>query len=459
MTPSRLEEAIKSLELMKETAIDRNQALAIITVIKQVIQEVHEEYIDPYEEEEEDGEEEEEFEDLDCMDLHVMCRKWADTGECEANPKYMVGTNILKGHCRKSCGVCIPQRPKGRPEAQGGSSESGSTEADIEALEKAYPALRGGLAKLFKSIHNSIRTEACTAAKVCLQLNSQTVEGAAQEAAAQGQWKLGTQFYGLAEVKVIQASTAAAPPGSPSFDSESSKVESPGGDSEVAEEQGLNEVGDKDEPEPLSKQVSRALSKDLGGKQLSISADFFDYFYTYKNVTSQSGSHPTTLSEHYLLGTFQRESVEVLEASTGLPATLHSLDLLPNLASILSQMEWPYVKQVYNGGDECVLGGGRRVQRKVEARVACSPDARIHMLVREPDFCSYVYVVFSPALCEVSRFKPKFRGVDVEILNVAEGEDGGLANEEEVESEEEKEFFEFGQKESRLGEDDEDEYE
>ncbi len=51
----------------------------------------------------------------DCIDLHPMCQRWADEGECEANPNYMVGNSILRGHCRKACGLCAPasQTPSG----------------------------------------------------------------------------------------------------------------------------------------------------------------------------------------------------------------------------------------------------------------------------------------------------------------------------------------------------------
>lgn len=41
-----------------------------------------------------------------CEDLHPKCEKWADEGECLLNPKYMVGTASLRGHCRLSCGIC-----------------------------------------------------------------------------------------------------------------------------------------------------------------------------------------------------------------------------------------------------------------------------------------------------------------------------------------------------------------
>jgi hypothetical protein len=39
-------------------------------------------------------------------------------------------------------------------------------------------------------------------------------------------------------------------------------------------------------------------------------------------------------------------------------------------------------------------------------RIACSPDGDLHLLVREPDFCQYVLVVYSPALCSVPEFSP-----------------------------------------------------
>ena len=55
--------------------------------------------------------------------------------------------------------------------------------------------------------------------------------------------------------------------------------------------------------------------------------------------------------EDYILGRFQRESVNVINATSGSAVTLEDLDLLPNLKSLLLQKEWPYVKQVYPGGE------------------------------------------------------------------------------------------------------------
>jgi hypothetical protein len=57
----------------------------------------------------------------------------------------------------------------------------------------------------------------------------------------------------------------------------------------------------------------------------------------------------------------------------------------------------------------CTLAGGKRARRQVEARFACSPDNKLHMLAREPDFCHYVFVIYSPALCKLERYKPRSR--------------------------------------------------
>ncbi|KAK9272241.1 hypothetical protein L1049_002612 [Liquidambar formosana] len=42
----------------------------------------------------------------ECVDEDANCPKWAQAGECEKNPLYMVGTEGANGYCRKSCKVC-----------------------------------------------------------------------------------------------------------------------------------------------------------------------------------------------------------------------------------------------------------------------------------------------------------------------------------------------------------------
>jgi len=45
----------------------------------------------------------------ECVDRHHKCEKWADEGECQKNPNYMVGDSKgYVGNCRLSCGECKP---------------------------------------------------------------------------------------------------------------------------------------------------------------------------------------------------------------------------------------------------------------------------------------------------------------------------------------------------------------
>jgi hypothetical protein len=149
-----------------------------------------------------------------------------------------------------------------------------------------------------------------------------------------------------------------------------------------------------------------------------------------------------------------------------LPA-LELLDLLPDQPGMAAAGAWPFLASAFDGGDACELradaddgavaassskgGGGKgqddddndddddddeyadgdeeeevggkgqtakkksskgggassvRRPRRVELRAACSPDGDVHLLVREPKFCSYVMVLYSPALCRLPAFLP-----------------------------------------------------
>lgn len=41
-----------------------------------------------------------------CADEDDLCETWADAGECERNPVYMVGSRARPGRCVVSCGRC-----------------------------------------------------------------------------------------------------------------------------------------------------------------------------------------------------------------------------------------------------------------------------------------------------------------------------------------------------------------
>ncbi|ONK59707.1 uncharacterized protein A4U43_C08F9540 [Asparagus officinalis] len=49
---------------------------------------------------------EEQESDGGCSDKNDLCAGWAALGECQKNPRYMVGSKDSPGFCRKSCKVC-----------------------------------------------------------------------------------------------------------------------------------------------------------------------------------------------------------------------------------------------------------------------------------------------------------------------------------------------------------------
>ncbi|KAL4552760.1 hypothetical protein Ndes2526B_g02670 [Nannochloris sp. 'desiccata'] len=43
-----------------------------------------------------------------CVDHEAKCEKWAVSGECQRNAKFMLGTEMYQGRCLKSCKFCCP---------------------------------------------------------------------------------------------------------------------------------------------------------------------------------------------------------------------------------------------------------------------------------------------------------------------------------------------------------------
>lgn len=90
--------------------------------------------------------------------------------------------------------------------------------------------------------------------------------------------------------------------------------------------------------------------------------------------------------------------------SKNAPPMLELLDYLPDTVSMLESY-WPYYRQMYAGGEPCGSEGAGK-PRTVELRVACSPHKTMQLLIREPQFCQYVMVLYHPELCHLPRYKP-----------------------------------------------------
>lgn len=86
------------------------------------------------------------------------------------------------------------------------------------------------------------------------------------------------------------------------------------------------------------------------------------------------------------------------------PPMLELLDYLPDTISMVDSY-WPYHRQMYTGGEACG-GEGKGRARSVELRVTCSPHKSMQLLIREPEFCRYIMVLYHPALCSLPRYRP-----------------------------------------------------
>eukprot|EP00775_Hariotina_reticulata_P011589 gene11589-11733_t len=102
-------------------------------------------------------------------------------------------------------------------------------------------------------------------------------------------------------------------------------------------------------------------------------------------------------------GTAQQQQGE-LPTAVKAPPFLDLLDYLPDKPSMADSW-WPYKRHMYLEGEKCTHEGKGRA-RQVELRLACSPNKNWHMLVREPDFCRYIMVLYHPSMCTIQRYKP-----------------------------------------------------
>ncbi|MEW5307448.1 MAG: hypothetical protein WDW36_009843 [Sanguina aurantia] len=176
-----------------------------------------------------------------------------------------------------------------------------------------------------------------------------------------------------------------------------------GGGGGGAGSEGVGERVDPPSIPPTHAEVDAVLAGALAGRLVRLPTEYFTFEYLYKNHTRHYHEDPKTrqVTEEWSLGGFSRESVSIISSVTGQAAVLEELDLPPDRRAEMRASGWPYVKQVYAGGQECVLAGGRKAVRRSEVRLACSPDSKLRILIREPDFCHYVFIIYVPQLCDM----------------------------------------------------------
>ncbi|KAF5829741.1 hypothetical protein DUNSADRAFT_15565 [Dunaliella salina] len=424
----------------------------------------------------------EDYEDDDarCVDLHPMCETWADEGECEANPEYMIGTAIHPGHCLRACAMCstLPS-----------SDEVGELRReDLGGDDAIDPSFLAQLQAILNLRTMALKNEACVkGSKSCISAHSTTSRGAGlvlggggvlgsspQDILQNLQSTTGRGAGGPGKADAVQVAEQTVKPGGfvlgrPSWGhplvvglsqreqqvlrmhsaarahqqqykellkqqtgrgagKQAGRVSKEAGATGQGGEKGISggheraNSADKQQQQQqqqqyvqgMGKTVDEVLQKELGDKFILLPTEFFVFEYLYKNHTrhyhEEKGKkgEQALVTEDWMLGTYNGESLPTEVDERGLPTqVLQDLDLLPlTNGHSMRTHQWPYVRQSYVEGHKCFLAGGRQEVRSTEVRIACSPDRRLHMLVREPDFCSYIFVLYSPAVCELPMLQP-----------------------------------------------------
>ncbi|MEW5317451.1 MAG: hypothetical protein WDW38_008745 [Sanguina aurantia] len=353
-----------------------------------------------------------------CEDKHPLCAKWAAKGECTANPSYMVGGGHHAGQCRKSCRACSSQQ----------------TLAEAVQEDKT---LGPKLEQLVAGLQLAVRNLGCGASKACLAGVSGAAWPLASDEPASGEdsfpedaeeglaflssmnvgggFVLGKPFFGIPSLKQLPLSSlpphlhppapvsaTTAPATAPAAKTHSrGKLPATGRPSAAAAADAAAPAATA--AAATAAEVDAVLAGALAGRLVRLPTEYFTFEYLYKNHTRHYHQDAKThqITEEWSLGGFSRESISIISSVTGEAAVLEDLDLLPDRRAEMRKSTWPYVKQVYAGGQECVLAGGRKAVRRSEVRLACSPDSKLRILIREPDFCHYVFIIYVPQLCDM----------------------------------------------------------
>lgn len=88
-----------------------------------------------------------------CVDNHALCSQWAEAGECDKNPAYMLSS------CQRSCNVCV-KSGNANTAAEKGIGEMGVPKEDLQEIERLQDQLRGledTLAKKTKDLESILK--------------------------------------------------------------------------------------------------------------------------------------------------------------------------------------------------------------------------------------------------------------------------------------------------------------
>ncbi|KAK9834104.1 hypothetical protein WJX84_001823 [Apatococcus fuscideae] len=311
-----------------------------------------------------------------CLDHHHKCSHWASQGECEANPGWMVGGQSTlsrnKGHCRLSCGTCLPSISSGL-EGEALQRMQGSSGMLLEALMKA----------------------------ACSPLTSCKIHG---------ELLLQPGAPGAAQHRMA-ADAASAPSGQ---SSPTSYIDMPDQSFDPTRAVQATVYDQQVEADFLHErsdgqldllELEQDMARILGQSCTYVSAGWWTYELCYlRSVRQLHVSSAGVPDQVHLIGSFDGKQT-VQQSRRPAVALLERQDWLPGMTAAQ-----PSLQHVYTGGTECntVTSSGKpqRILRSALVKVACSPDGHPHLLVREPEQCGYDLVLYSPTACNVEELQP-----------------------------------------------------
>ncbi|KAK9867123.1 hypothetical protein WJX84_010549 [Apatococcus fuscideae] len=286
---------------------------------------------------------------VSCLDYHRKCSDWESQGECEENPGWMIGGSSTmsrhKGHCRLSCGICMPSIPSG---------------LDEDALEKLEASSEVLLAELQQA--------ACGSLASCKIHGPNLLNPGAPSPS-----------------KRSPMGQAAPSPGGPVVRLDSLLGNSQ--DDELDPTRAVEVQVYKEGPSEHFLQhlsggyldvqlLEQDVAETLGQSCIYLQAGWWTYELCYLRALRQLHVGPSGNADQiHVLGVIDAE--QSAAAREGRPA-----------------------------GAECDIvddsGNPRRILRSAQVKIACSPDDAPHLLVREPEQCHYDLVAYSPAACSIA---------------------------------------------------------
>jgi len=407
----------------------------------------------------------------DCFNKHPQCEYWAERGECEANPGYMVGTKPT-GWCRAACFVC----PHPQPIQPGGSLTVGAV-SDLEQTST--------------DLLDAIQIAACEESSPCRGIDSNY---GAKSRLANAAGVDPDRTAALQKVEFISGPIYAESFGNDIVAGDdngggTSTQRVPGVDNHVLDNsmvvtilpiekavlpKNKKTLKEKSLPAQDASAVEKTLYDELHDQCMYITNGWWSYEVCYLHTITQFHMPGGQGAPEWLISLGQYRSSDWKYRN--MTVKYQSVGLYP-VGSVV-----PYVSQQLDSGNVCELTGedgvnslekvdygdgeevgmdvesilnpsksgeedetaastssegsegsestttkkkalkiGDQVLRTTLVRFMCSPDVSKHIAVIEPEQCRYIVDIYVPALCRIEGMAPVLPAIVPETVDPATG--------------------------------------